>query len=197
MEAGRTPAAFAEDPMPDRLRLDRLATPIGEALLVTDDRGRLRALEWRDQEPRLRRLLRRYCGPAETLEPGEAPRAVVEALKAYFAGDLARLDGIECATGGTPFQRAVWGALREIPAGQTLSYGGLAARLGQARAPRAVGHANGANPIAVVIPCHRLVGARGALTGYGGGLGRKRWLLAHEGALAGCDDHPRERRRRP
>ena len=130
----------------------------------------------------MRRLLRRHYGPAATLLPGRAPRAVTEALEAYFAGELARLDGIDCATGGTPFQRAVWAALREIPAGRTLSYGALAARLGHPTAARAVGLANGANPIGIVIPCHRLVGANGALTGYGGGLERKRWLLAHEGA---------------
>jgi methylated-DNA-[protein]-cysteine S-methyltransferase len=169
---------------PPRLLLDSLATPIGQALLVTDDRGCLRGLDWCDHEPRLRRLLRRHYGRA-VLESGRAPGGVVEALEAYFAGDLRRLGGIDCVTAGTPFQRAVWTALREIPTGRTLSYGALAARLGQVRAVRAVGHANGANPIAIVIPCHRVVGARGALTGYGGGLERKRWLLAHEGALAG------------
>jgi methylated-DNA-[protein]-cysteine S-methyltransferase len=107
---------------------------------------------------------------------------VTDALQAYFAGELARLNDITCATAGTPFQRMVWGALRTIPPGRTLSYGALAARLDRPSAARAVGLANGANPISVVIPCHRLVGANGALTGYGGGLGRKRWLLAHEGA---------------
>ncbi len=168
---------------PDRLLLDRFATPIGEALLVTDGQGRLRALDWRDHEPRMRRLLRRHYGPATALESGRAPGVVVEALESYFRGELSRLDAIACATAGTPFQRAVWAALRKIPAGQTLSYGALAARLGHPRAVRAVGLANGANPISVVVPCHRVIGANGALTGYGGGLERKRWLLAHEGAL--------------
>jgi methylated-DNA-[protein]-cysteine S-methyltransferase len=170
------------EPSPGRLSLARLATPIGEALLVCDDGGRLRALDWHDGEPRLRRLLRRHYGPAILLEPGCPPRAVTEALEAYFAAELARLDDVDCATGGTPFQRMVWAALRRIPAGRTLSYGALAARLGHPRAARAVGLANGANPIGIVIPCHRLVGANGALTGYAGGLARKRWLLAHEGA---------------
>ena len=99
----------------DRLVLDGLATPIGEALLVSDERGRLRALDWQDHEPRMRRLLRLHHGPAATLLPGRAPRAVTEALEAYFAGELARLDGIDCATGGTPFQRMVWAALRANP----------------------------------------------------------------------------------
>ena len=170
---------------PDRLTLDRLATPIGEVLLVSDDHGRLRALDWQDHGPRMRQLLRRRYGPATVLLPGRAPRAVTEALEAYFAGELARLDRIGCAPAGTAFQRAVWAALREIPAGRTLSYGTLAARLGHPKAVRAVGLANGANPIGIVVPCHRLVGANGALTGYGGGLERKHWLLAHEGALSG------------
>ena len=86
-------------------------------------------------------------------------------------------------TAGTPFQRAVWAALRQIPVGTTLSYGALAERIGRKAAVRAVGAANGANPVAVVVPCHRVIGADGSLSGYGGGLERKRWLLAHEGAL--------------
>ena len=93
-----------------------------------------------------------------------------------------------CATNGrfsergTPFQRAVWAALRRIPAGETLSYGQLAAQIGKPKAVRAVGLANGSNPVGVVVPCHRVIGADGSLTGYGGGLPRKLWLLEHEGA---------------
>jgi methylated-DNA-[protein]-cysteine S-methyltransferase len=86
------------------------------------------------------------------------------------------------ATGGTPFQRLVWAALREIAAGRTLSYAALAGRIGRPTAIRAVGLANGANPVGVVVPCHRVVGSDSTLTGYGGGLARKRWLLEHEGA---------------
>jgi methylated-DNA-[protein]-cysteine S-methyltransferase len=120
------------------------------------------------------------------LRDGRAPRAVLAPLEAYFAGDLGALRAIPVATAGTAFQRAVWSALREIPPGTTLGYGALARRIGRPSAIRAVGAANGANPVSVVVPCHRLVGAGGALTGYGGGLARKRWLLAHEGvALAG------------
>ncbi|HEV7732104.1 MAG TPA: methylated-DNA--[protein]-cysteine S-methyltransferase [Candidatus Binatia bacterium] len=166
----------------DVLFLDRLDTPIGTALLVTDDDGLLRALDWADHEARMRRLLQRHYGAAVRLDERRAPDALRTALDAYFAGDLGQLDGIACRTGGTPFQRRVWEALRAIPAGQTLSYGMLATRLGAPTASRAVGLANGANPIGVVVPCHRVVGANGDLTGYGGGLERKRWLLAHEGA---------------
>ena len=114
-------------------------------------------------------------------EPGEAPAALRDNLAAYFAGDLDALGRIPWATGGTPFQRSVWTALADIPAGTTMTYGALAAQIGAPRAVRAVGHANGANPISVVVPCHRLVGANGTLTGYGGGLHRKQWLLEHEG----------------
>lgn len=165
---------------PETLHLDRLKTPIGVALLVTDQDGVLRALDWEDYEKRMRQLLRLQCGVVE-LKEARAPAAVKTALSAYFKGDLDRLGGIAWRTLGTPFQRKVWMALPDIPAGSTLSYGALAARLGTPRAMRAVGHANGANPISVVVPCHRLIGADGSLVKYGGGLERKRWLLRHEG----------------
>lgn len=169
---------------PERLLLDRLVTPIGEAVLVHDAEGRLRTLEWADHEDRLWRSLRLQHGyeGGTNLETERAPASIRGPLEAYFDGDLAGLHTIPCHTGGTPFQQMVWTALRTIPAGQTQTYGALAAGLGAAKAVRAVGHANGANPISVVVPCHRLIGADGALTGYGGGLERKRWLLLHEGA---------------
>ena len=161
-------------------RLDRLETPIGVALLVTDAEGYLRALDWDDYEPRLRRLLRlQYGSPA--LENGPAPVDITAALTAYFAGALDRLNAIKWRVAGTAFQRHVWSALPTIPPGTTMSYGAFAAKLDVPKAVRAVGHANGANPISVVVPCHRLIGANGSLTGYGGGIERKRWLLAHEG----------------
>jgi methylated-DNA-[protein]-cysteine S-methyltransferase len=165
---------------PERFLLDRLATPIGVALLVTDAEGALRALDWEDFEPRMRQLLRLHHGAVVLADAG-APEPVTTALSAYFAGDLDRLNSIPWRVAGTPFQRSVWTALQTIPAGTTLSYGALAARLDAPRAVRAVGHANGANPISVVLPCHRVIGADGSLTGYGGGLDRKRWLLEHEG----------------
>ena len=165
---------------PDTFRLDRLKTPIGVALLVTDEDGVLRALDWEDHEPRMRQLMRQQCGAVE-LKNAPAPAAMKAALSAYFKGELDRLADITWRANGTPFQRKVWTALPKIAAGSTLSYGALATRLGSPRAMRAVGHANGANPISVVVPCHRLIGADGSLVKYGGGLARKRWLLRHEG----------------
>ncbi|WP_428059958.1 methylated-DNA--[protein]-cysteine S-methyltransferase [Brevundimonas sp.] len=164
---------------PLALTLDRLASPVGEVLVVTDADGAVRALDFHDYEPRLRRLLTRHYG-AVVLSEGRAPQPVRDAVYAWFGGDLTAFDGLEVRTGGTVFQRAVWRALRDIPAGETLTYGQLAAAIGAPRAVRAVGLANGANPVGVIVPCHRVIGANGALTGYAGGLERKRWLLAHE-----------------
>ena len=160
--------------------LDRLTTPIGAMLLVTDENGALRALDFEDYESRMKELLRLQYG-AVTLEKGRAPKAMRSALAAYFDGEFAALKTIEWRVAGTPFQRKVWTALPKIPAGKTMSYGALALRLGAPNAMRAVGHANGSNPISVVIPCHRLIGANGSLVKYGGGLHRKAWLLRHEG----------------
>jgi methylated-DNA-[protein]-cysteine S-methyltransferase len=160
--------------------VDRLKTPIGTALLVTDADGALRALDWEDFEARMKDLLRRQLGTIG-LKDGRAPHAIRSALSGYFDGDLGRLRAIEWQVAGTPFQRKVWTALAKIPAGTTMSYGALASRLKMPKAVRAIGHANGANPISVVVPCHRLIGANGSLVKYGGGLHRKRWLLRHEG----------------
>lgn len=157
-----------------------LASPVGDLSLVTDAAGRLRALDFGDYDARRDRLLQRHYGPSLRLAAGTAPAPLVAALSAYFEGDMAALDGVETATAGTPFQRAVWAALRTIGPGETMSYGALAARIGRPSASRAVGLANGANPVAIVVPCHRVIGAGGALTGFGGGIERKRWLLAHE-----------------
>ncbi|MHB8886630.1 MAG: methylated-DNA--[protein]-cysteine S-methyltransferase [Methylovirgula sp.] len=164
-------------------RLERMASPIGTLLIVTDAEAQLRALHWDESEHDMLRELRRHYGvaPAE-MESNGRPSRAWEALEAYFAGDLRAIDAIPVAGAGTPFQRDVWAALRHIPAGATLSYGGLAAKIGRPKAVRAVGLANGANPIAIFVPCHRVIGADASLTGYGGGLERKRWLLNHEGA---------------
>jgi methylated-DNA-[protein]-cysteine S-methyltransferase len=164
----------------ERFFLDRMPTPIGLALLVSDAEGALRALDWEDYEPRMRELLRRHYGPVE-LTRAKAPLATRSALAGYFSGELNRLKAINWRVAGTPFQRKVWSALAGIPAGTTMTYGALAAKLGAPNAMRAVGHANGANPISVVVPCHRLIGAGGSLIKYGGGLHRKQWLLRHEG----------------
>ena len=160
--------------------LDRLTTPIGIALLVTDAEGALRALDWEDYEHRMRELLRLHYGAVDLREQA-APAAMKAALSDYFAGDLAQLSSIAWRIAGTPFQQKVWTALAQIPVGTTLSYGTLAAKIDMPKAVRAVGHANGSNPISVVLPCHRLIGANGSLVKYGGGLERKRWLLRHEG----------------
>lgn len=165
----------------EHLYLDRLETPIGTALLVTDDEGFLRALDWSDYEARMHRLLRRHYGNV-VLNDGPASKDITRALNGYFAGDLDQLKTIKWRTNGTPFQRKVWTKLQTIPPGKTSSYGIMADRLKVPNAARAVGLANGANPVSVVVPCHRLIGADGSLTGYGGGLERKQWLLAHEGA---------------
>jgi methylated-DNA-[protein]-cysteine S-methyltransferase len=159
---------------------DRLTTPIGAILLVTDNDGVLRALDFEDYEARMKELLRLQYG-AVALTAGRAPKAMRSALSGYFDGEFASLKAVQWRIAGTPFQRKVWTALPKIPAGKTMSYGALAAKLGSPNAMRAVGHANGSNPISVVIPCHRLIGADGSLVKYGGGLERKRWLLRHEG----------------
>ena len=160
--------------------LDRIATPIGQMLVVTDAQAAVRALDWEDHEERMLRLLRLHYGQ-HGLAPGRSPAGVRAALRAYLAGELTAIDAVPVATGGTPFQRDVWAALRRIPAGQIASYGQLAARIGRPAAVRAVGLANGSNPVGVIVPCHRVIGANGSLTGYGGGIDRNRWLLAHEG----------------
>jgi methylated-DNA-[protein]-cysteine S-methyltransferase len=164
---------------PETLTLDRVATPIGSALVVTDEAGVLRAFNWTDYEPAmLAWIARRY--PRARLVEGPGPlRATFDA---YFAGRTDAFEAVAWEGAGTDFQRQVWRALCTIPAGETVSYRQLAQRIGRPTAVRAVGLANGSNPVALVVPCHRVIGSDGSLTGYGGGLHRKRWLLEHEGA---------------
>ncbi|PHS68846.1 MAG: methylated-DNA--[protein]-cysteine S-methyltransferase [Alcanivorax sp.] len=163
------------------LRLDRLSSPIGGILVLWDDKERLCALDFENFENRMHRLLRRQTGK-HSISAAAAPRAIACAVEAYFSGDGDALHALPVKLGGTDFQRQVWRALQDIPAGATTSYGALARQIGRASASRAVGLANGANPIAIRIPCHRVIGANGDLTGYGGGLWRKQWLLTHEEA---------------
>ena len=165
--------------------LERFATPTGRMLLVNDEQGQLRFIDWEDHEARMQRLLARYYRKTNiVLREVTRMSAARHALEAYFAGDLEAIDALGTMTTGTDFQREVWGALRRIPTGRTLSYGALATNIGRPAAVRAVGLANGANPIAIVVPCHRVVGADSSLTGYGSGIDRKRWLLEHEQAIA-------------
>jgi methylated-DNA-[protein]-cysteine S-methyltransferase len=160
--------------------LEHLETPTGTMCLVTDGERRLRAADWEDCDSRMHELIRRYYGADTQLRDAPRRSRTAQALSAYFDGELDAIASLPTAANGTAFQLSVWAALRRIPVGQTVSYGVLAARIGRPKAVRAVGLANGANPIAIVVPCHRVIGADASLTGYGGGLDRKRWLLAHE-----------------
>jgi methylated-DNA-[protein]-cysteine S-methyltransferase len=161
-----------------KLLLDHVASPLGTILLVSDGEA-LRALDFSDYEARMHRFLRLHYGSCE-LRPAGNATSFRRDIQAYFDGDLTVLDRVPVRTGGTAFQKLVWAALRQIPAAMTTTYGRLAAQIGRPKACRAVGLANGANPVGIVVPCHRVIGADASLTGYGGGLDRKRWLLDHE-----------------
>ena len=169
--------------------MDEIPSPLGR-IVIAARAGRLCALEF-DRGRVRRALARRYPGARPTAS--RDPFGISTRIRAYLAGHLAALDRIEVDTGGTPFQQRVWRALRRIRAGRTESYGALARGLRLRSAARAVGAANGSNPISIVVPCHRLIGGDASLTGYGGGLWRKRWLLRHEGA----DPTPRPAAPRP
>ena len=160
------------------LQTTQVVSPIGAITLVVDGHE-LVALDYEGYEERMWRFLAQRYGTFE-LEASADKYGYGARLREYLAGDLAALDVIPLKTGGTTFQEQVWQGLRSIPPGEVLSYGALAARLGRPTAARAVGMANSRNPIAIVLPCHRVVGANAALTGYAGGLDRKAWLLAHE-----------------
>ena len=163
-------------------RLDRIPTPVGQMLIVQDQEQRIRALDWEEYRDRMDKLFKRYYPNHDvTLTCGDGSGMILDALERYVAGELYAINDLKVETGGTAFQRSVWQMLREIPCGKTWSYGELARRIGSPTASRAVGMANGANPIGVVVPCHRVIGSDNKLTGYGGGLARKRWLLMHEG----------------
>jgi methylated-DNA-[protein]-cysteine S-methyltransferase len=166
---------------PQTFFTEHIETPTGDMCLVTDETQRLRALDWDDCASRMHDLMRRRYGAGTVaLRNASHSSDAAQALRAYFNGDLDAIAALQVETNGTPFQCTVWAALRRIPAGQTMSYRALAAAIGRPNAVRAVGLANGANPVSIIVPCHRLIGANAALTGYGGGLHRKRWLLAHE-----------------
>lgn len=166
-------------PLP--IQIDRLNTPIGVMLVATDFEGSLRAVDWHDCEQRMHKLLEIHYGrDGIRIQSYRSRSKAASALEQYFQGNLSAIDDLPVRTGGTVFQRDVWHKLRGIPCGTTVSYSGLARQVGRPAAVRAVGAANGSNPVGVVVPCHRVIGSDGSLTGYAGGVGRKRWLLKHE-----------------
>jgi methylated-DNA-[protein]-cysteine S-methyltransferase len=171
-----------------KLEMDSFQSPVGQVILVARD-SELVFVDFEGNEKRMRRLLEARFG-AYQLEKAALPDFKSK-LEAYFAGDCDAVNDLKISTGGTEFQARVWRALREIPTGQTMSYGALAAKLDKPGASRAVGMINGLNPISIVLPCHRVIGANGTLTGYAGGLERKKWLLEHEGVkLRGSSSPP-------
>jgi methylated-DNA-[protein]-cysteine S-methyltransferase len=170
--------------MANEFFIDRLMTPIGELIVIADGQGKLRTIDWTDHEARMKQLLDRYYGKGRySLTPKRDPGGLTTAMRRYFKGEISVLKDLPVATTGTPFQETVWKALRRIKDGTTISYAELARRIGKPKAVRAAGLANGQNPISIVVPCHRVIGSNGSLTGYGGGLERKQWLLAHEGVM--------------
>ena len=177
---------------PTELLFDRVAAPRGapfEAVLFAVDGGRLCAVDFAGYESRMDRLLkRRYGGyrfnqarSAKQRDPAVAHFGA--RIAAYLAGELNAINDLPVSLGGTAFQQSAWLALRAIPTGQTATYAAQAARIGKPASVRAIGAANGQNPVAIVLPCHRVIGSSGALTGFGGGIATKAWLLRHEGAL--------------
>ncbi|MBC6440241.1 MAG: methylated-DNA--[protein]-cysteine S-methyltransferase [Rhodospirillales bacterium] len=164
-----------------------MASPIGEMAMVITD-GALELLDFPDENGRFDAFLaRRYPNGAPPRERDTS--GIPESLMAYFDGDLGAIDAVPARPHGTPFQQAVWTALRRVPCGTAITYRDLADRAGRPRAIRAAGAANGQNPVSIVIPCHRIIGTDGSLTGYGGGLARKAWLLEHEGAKTAGNLH--------
>jgi methylated-DNA-[protein]-cysteine S-methyltransferase len=174
------------------LYTQKIATPLGDLMLVADRQGRLRALDWVSHEVRLHKLLIQHCQSMVrygqvackgfTLEPQAGDfYGLSAALRSYFSGQLSAIHQLPVFIAGTDFQHQVWQALCRIPCGSTLSYAELAASVGRPQARQAVGGANGANPLSIVVPCHRVIASKGHLSGYGGGIERKQWLLTHEG----------------
>jgi methylated-DNA-[protein]-cysteine S-methyltransferase len=160
---------------------DEISGPLGTIVIAARD-GRLACVDYDECRDRMMALLAARYG-AIGLRPVPDPFGLSGSIRAYLAGDLAVIDDVPVETRGTPFQRRVWSALRRIPAGSTVAYADLARDVGRPAAPRAVGAINGKNPVAIVLPCHRVIGRDASLTGYAGGLWRKRWLLHHEGAV--------------
>lgn len=166
--------------MSKKLIIDYLDSEIGTIITVFND-GALCALDFKDYEGRCLRLLKKNY-PQHHLEHRNDPYGFKACLERYMAGEFVAFDAVNITLTGTEFQQKVWQSLRKIPAGATMSYGTLARNIGRPKTARAVGYANSLNPIALVLPCHRVIGQNGSLTGFAGGLDRKKWLLAHEEA---------------
>ncbi|KNC93810.1 methylated-DNA--[protein]-cysteine S-methyltransferase [Trabulsiella odontotermitis] len=163
---------------------DKIATPLGPLWILCDELFNLRAVEWEEHSDRMEQLLDiHYRVEGYQRIAASNPGGLSQKMRDYFDGDLGIINTLPSATAGTPFQREVWQILRTIPCGQVMHYGQLADMLGRPGAARAVGAANGSNPISVVVPCHRVIGRNGTMTGYAGGVQRKEWLLRHEGYL--------------
>ena len=165
------------------LHYDEFASPIGRILFASDGAA-VCALDFEDYRERMRRLLGKRFARL-VFQRHSDPQNLEQRLRAYFDGDAFALESVPVKTGGSTFQEQVWKMLRTIPAGETWTYGQLANRIGRPQAARAVGHANSLNPVAIILPCHRVIGASSSLTGYAGGLERKRWLLEHERTTVG------------
>jgi len=171
-----------------RLETDVIESPIGEVLIVVS-KNVLLALDFSDYESRMMKLLRKRLKSIE-LHAAQNPGGVSDRVTQYFAGNLNAFDDLPMSTGGTSFQQQVWQQLEAIPPGELRTYGDLAHNLGKPGAAQAVGMANSLNPISIALPCHRVIGANGSLTGYAGGLERKQWLLNHEGANVSASKSP-------
>jgi methylated-DNA-[protein]-cysteine S-methyltransferase len=163
------------------IELSQFDSPVGHIVVAVGDSGVV-ALEFAEDDAPVRAHLERAI-PGARFGAGARADAVVATLRAYFAGDVRAIDDLPVEAHGTAFQKKVWAALRSIPPGKTASYRDIAGAIGSPSAVRAVGAANGQNPIALIVPCHRVIASDGTLCGYGGGLWRKEWLLRHEGAL--------------
>ena len=163
---------------------EQLDTPVGPVTLMTEEDGTVRMLEFSEKSDRTGNHLSRHFDGAD-IRDGRTPGPAREALKAYFRGDITAIDDLTVAAEDTPFRESVWAALRTIPPGEPWTYGDLAKAVGSPKGFRAVGSANGANPIAIIVPCHRVIASGGKLGGYGGGLERKTWLLRHEAINCG------------
>jgi len=154
-------------------------SPVGRLLIAGDDDGALVSLDYEDYPERMQTLLESRFGACE-LRSASDPVGIIDRLGRYFGEGVDTFAEVPVNLTGTPLQVQVWQALRTIPSGGTRSYGQLAASLGKPKAARAIGHANSQNPVGIVVPCHRVIGSNGKLTGYAGGLQRKEWLLRHE-----------------